>query len=501
MSTISRQNGRVADTDADDAATEFGRGIVDGSTHERGGPQIHAVVAALDALAPEAVLVHGSCPDVARDLDVLVRPDASVVLAAELARAGFEPHGDDWILFGGGRVASVSLTPAISWGLTPAALDDLFESATAIAGTRRLVRPAPHHDLLILSRRLAGHPGDIDQRHRARADDAVHRDPDAWSRAAASAAAWESARALDVLRTAMAEARPIRRRDALGVRVEASRRDGSSRAAAFFGAVLSLRPRPIARARARRCRGGVVALSGIDGSGKSTQSRMVAEGLWSLGYDTVIEWSRITFESSLRRIGRPVKALLGLFERRSPDPDPPGAIAPDPIAPDPDAPDPDAPLGVEPTNRARALRERSRVIGGLWAAVVATVNASTLRRNTRRHLRAGRIVIRDRYVLDSVVQLEWAYANGRDLRWQARIIRLLVPRPLATFFLDVGPESAHGRKPEEFDVDELRSHRETYLRHTESIGAKVLDGSRNQVEVFEDIMRETIDRLRERDPR
>ena len=151
----------------------------------------------------------------------------------------------------------------------------------------------------------------------------------------------------------------------------------------------------------------MVALSGVDGSGKSTQARLLAEALWALGHETVIEWSRITFESSLQRIARPVKALLRLGRREAMPAragtgraGTGGAGASDPHE---DASDPHE--GAADA-RARSLRQRSRLIGGVWAGIVATANARTLRKASRRHLRAGRIVVRDRYVLDSVVQLE-----------------------------------------------------------------------------------------------
>lgn len=466
--------------------------MVDESVHHRGGPLLRAVASRIGDHAPDPVLVHGSPPTIGRDLDLLVRADTMTSLTAALPRLGFELHGDDWILVEGLGAVAVSLTPADEWRLRPEVLDDLFASAIPLGEHPGLVRPAPHHDLLVLARRLAGHPGPLRDRHRARIEAATRSDPAAWERAASEAPAWDGARALEALRAAVVSDGRISRRVALAVRSEALRTDGTGRVAALLRAAVSLRPRPLARVRDRRRSGAVVALSGIDGSGKSTQARLVAEALWALGHETVVEWSRITFESSLERIARPVKAVLRI-----------GRTKGTPIEPAPtgSAPEP-GPNGDRDTDaRARSLRERSRLVGSVWAGIVATTNAWTLRRTTGRHLRAGRIVVRDRYVLDSVVQLEWAYANGRDLGWQAAIIRSLAPRPVAAFFLRVAPERAHGRKPEEFEIDELRRHSETYARHTEALGIEVVDGERAEPEVFAMVLRGTLSRLDARDRR
>jgi len=467
---------------------------VDESIRPRGGPALQAAVRLVDAHADARCLVHGSPPDVARDLDLLVRPETEATLGSALARAGFARHRADWILIEADAAAAVSLTPTSEWALDPAVVDDLFATARPLPGTTHLVRASPSHDLLVLARRLAVHPGVLHVRHRARIDEAVLELPDAWSRAAADAPAWGCQRALAVLAHACAHDGLVRRRDAFTARLEARRRTGTSGPWAALVSAASLVPRPIARVRARRARGAVVALSGIDGAGKSTQAQLVADALWAAGYDPVVEWSRITFEASLDRIARPVKALLSLRSRgsrrnRLPSDDSLGA------APAPSA-DPVVDPAADPaTGSARALRERSRLVGSLWAGIVAVVHAWSLRRAILRHLRAGRVVVRDRYLLDSVVQLEWVYADGRDLRWQTRLIRMLVPRPAAAFFLDIDPERAHGRKPEEFDVEQLRRHRETYARHTDALHVDVVDGSRPVPEVFQTLLRGTLARL------
>ena len=441
---------------------------------DRGGPVVRAAATWLDAHAAEPVLVHGSLPDRARDLDVLVRARAFDALSAALLRSDFEQLGPAWIRFDGCQPVLLDLEQATSWSLPDDEVEELFAAARPIDGYQLLFRPAPHHEILVLARRLTQHAGVLGARHRERLTAAADEDPAAWERARILAGAWGCRRSVEVLARAAVPDGRIRRAGALVSRIEERRRHGASPLGATVRAAGSF--------LARSPRGAVVALSGIDGAGKSTQAERLAAGLEQVGYQTVIEWARITTEPSLKAIALPIKLLLSLRARLSRRSGDTGARV------ETQKSDP----------RSRELRERSRLVGSVWAGIVAVVNARTLRRSTRKHVRAGLIVVRDRYVLDSLVQLEWNYAHGRDLGWQARLLQMIVPPPLASFLLDVPPERALARKPDDYDLDELRLHRETYLRHAKPHGAVVLDGARPTEEICGDVLRTTVRRLADR---
>jgi thymidylate kinase len=112
-----------------------------------------------------------------------------------------------------------------------------------------------------------------------------------------------------------------------------------------------------------------------------------------------------------------------------------------------------------------------------------------------REIRRGRIVISDRYVLDSLVQLHDRYGRVHGVGLQARLLRLLTPAPLAAYFLDVPGDEARRRKPEEFSVDELDAHRRAYLEEAGRLGVRVLDGRRPPDELAALIADEVSDRL------
>src|SRR5437868_2581021 len=105
----------------------------------------------VDESALDRVLVLGSLPPAGRDLDLLVREPDREALAARLEAAGFVRRGRDLALFEDCTAYAVELIPAEGW-LPAAELDDLFAQALPVDGCRKLVRPAPHHALLILER-------------------------------------------------------------------------------------------------------------------------------------------------------------------------------------------------------------------------------------------------------------------------------------------------------------------------------------------------------------
>jgi hypothetical protein len=204
--------------------------------------------------------------------------------------------------------------PASSWGLPPAELEALFAEARAVEGCAKLVSPAPHHVLLILAR-LTG-CGPLSEKRRARLEAAVAEDPGAWERARQAAPAWRLRRELAHLR------------------------DGGEKSHRI--------PRP------RRPK--VIALSGIDGSGKSSQAELLRGALERLGYDAAVEWSPYGQDAWLGYLAAPVKRLLRRTRRYA-------------------AAEPKE-TGLERTS-GTALREWSAAVNYLWSAVVTLAKGLT----------------------------------------------------------------------------------------------------------------------------
>lgn len=461
------------------ASAPPGRGT--GGAFDRGRTATAAVAARLDRLLPAPVLVVGSLPPDGRDLDLLVGgPDREGVEEA-LRGAGLEQRGDVWTGTAGSGLAgaAVELLRAEEWGLPGEELDRLRADARPVPGLTRLVRPAPHHALLILARQL-GLGGRLGVRRRRRVEWAVAEDPSAWARATELAGAWTTAASLAWLREAFAgdgdgsrAARLRSARERLGARRPAPRW------IVLRACRVVLRP--------PRAQLALVTLSGLDGAGKSTQAQLLVADLRLHGFDAVVLWNRIIYDSVLFTVTAPLRWVLrhvpGVASR----------LAADGGEPDGDQPATGRPVPVD-TRAARGIRQRIPGLNPLWITLVTLVHALPTRRRTLAQARRGRVVVRDRYLLDSVVHLQNHY-GARHVRVQLWLLRHLTPEPLVAFYLDLPAEDAYRRKPEEHSVAALARHRELYLGEASRSGARVVDARVTREELAEIIAGEVRDRL------
>ena len=105
-----------------------------------------------------------------------------------------------------------------------------------------------------------------------------------------------------------------------------------------------------------------------------------------------------------------------------------------------------------------------------------------------RWLDGGLVVVCDRYVASTVAYGE---AQGLDVDWLTRMQRLL-PAPDLTILLDIAPElaverKATGRDRYERDLSLLGRVRESYLRQAQHAGWVRVDGGRDKADVADRI--------------
>jgi len=396
------------------------------------------VAALVDRAAPGRVVVVGSLPPGARDLDLLVRPGEEATIAGALAGAGFVAHGGRFARFEQCSASEVELIPPHDLGVSATELDSLFVESVPLPGFDRLGAPAPHHRVLLGATQLLGRSGYLAPRHRERLARVLEEHPEAWARARDQAAGWKAERRLTRLARALAgEPPPLR-----------------ARAPALLRRVRgTLRPQ-------------VVALSGIDGSGKSLQARALAETLERLGLPAAVIWAPLANEAWLDRLARPVKRVLRLV---------PGLATPKAVA--------DPGRREVASNPGRVLRHRSRTLTLVWATIVAVANGWSLGRDVLRHAWAGRVVVADRYHLDSVVRLRFLYGEDRDFPLQRRLVTALSPTPRRAFFLDVDPATSLGRKDDGWSLEELAIQARVYREEHRRFGAERIDGESDSEEL------------------
>ncbi|RLE55940.1 MAG: dTMP kinase [Candidatus Methanomethylicota archaeon] len=186
------------------------------------------------------------------------------------------------------------------------------------------------------------------------------------------------------------------------------------------------------------CLMSLVALEGIDKSGKATQAKMLKEWLSTNGFPVEI----IAFPDYSTPIGREIKAFL--TEKIS--------------------------FNVE----VRQL---------LYAA-----NRWENKEKIEGMLKEGKIVIADRYIPSG---LAYGYANGLPLDWMLCLERGL-PEPDIVIVIDISPQTSIkrlscGKDRYEKDVTFLSKVRSSYLYLAKKFNWFIVEGERSALEIFEDI--------------
>ncbi len=189
---------------------------------------------------------------------------------------------------------------------------------------------------------------------------------------------------------------------------------------------------------------GIISFEGIEGSGKTTQARLLAEYLRDRGYD-VLE----TAEPGGTGIGEKIRRLL-----------------------------------LEPQNHMEPLAELLLYYSSRAQLVKEVIEPA---------IRRGTIVITDRFT-DSTAAYQ-GYARGIDLGIISTLNEIVVPgiRPFLTFLLDIDVEEGlrrnrHARKEDRFELETVEFHnrvRKGFLdiaaREPERV--KIIDASRPPGEV------------------
>jgi thymidylate kinase len=432
----------------------------------------------LDGALSGRVLVYGSLPPEGRDLDLLVRAGERPIVERCLRDAGFAQRQSEWARFAACTAELVELADPESWDLPPEELHSLFEQGRELDGLRNVVRPAPHHSLLILARRLAAGDGTLDEKRHARLRAACAEDPDAWRLAGERAAAWGAEAALEALEQAShaGAASPQ-----LFARVQRERRSRRRRGSPPRAAAAALRG--VLRKAARPRRGAIVALSGLDGAGKSSQAAALCQTLELLGFDAIVVRTRISWEDWLWRLVPPLKGVLrplahSVASIRSIARSPGSGKDSANLAPDDERPDP-----------VRAVREASPALTDMWTLVITLANAWSQWRLMHRQLLRGGIVVCDRYTLDSIVELRYSYGEERPFKPQRSALAKLYPTPVRSYFLDVSPATSLRRKGE-WGEQWLAEHRRLYLQECPRLGVTVIDGEQPQERICAQIARE-----------
>lgn len=437
-------------------------------------PWASATLELIDSVIQDRVLVYGSLPPDGGDLDILARPAELSAIREALVAEGFIPIRRVLVRFRPGYCEMVELTPADAWKLPPIELSAVFAEAAPIAGMRWLTRPSAYHALLIRARKAVRRQPSL-RKLRSRMDGMLADAPDVWRRAEIRAVAWKADYALRLLKVIYerdGHAPALLRLRAIIEQYGGSEAQGIHN---WLRLIRALLPRWLTP-RFRRTY--VVTFSGLDGSGKSTQARLLRDALRGMGQDVVVVWAGIGTNRSLRLMKAPIKRGMRLLphigpfkelaQRATPRPD----GKPNPLA--------------EPGALSRRHGVGFALATRIWMTVMALVNVYSLRKTLLRSFGRGRVVIFDRYTLDSAVRLQHWYGSSLSSRLVIWLIHHLNKRPLRAYFLEAPPRVVFDRKPE-WELRDLECRATLYDDEYARLGVRRLDGTRPVEDLFVEI--------------
>jgi dTMP kinase len=204
----------------------------------------------------------------------------------------------------------------------------------------------------------------------------------------------------------------------------------------------------------------LLVLTGMDGAGKTLQARRLVGYLEGRGVAAEYLWCRgrnllsLPFIVLGRRLHRAPKTHLDL-------------------------------RGDDDRRREAAYQRkkksllRSPLIRGAWTCAVLTERLIELSFRVRSARRRAEVVVCDRYLFDSLVDLatdlgEPAEVAARRLtRWYCR----LLPKPDTVALLDLDPETAFARKSDIPSVSYLAARRALYRRFAQAGGWTLIDAA------------------------
>jgi len=204
----------------------------------------------------------------------------------------------------------------------------------------------------------------------------------------------------------------------------------------------------------------LIVLMGLDGSGKTTQANLLASDLGARGIKAEVVWMR--GESYLTRpLLKVAKTIL-----RAPKAAKRGQT--------------DEPEAYERYVSGKRSVFKNRAARGLWRSLVIADFYITLRIAFSKIPSSTRVVLLDRYLYDSLIDIVSGYGGGEEVLKQllASKAARIFPRPDMVVLLDLEPAEAMRRKDDIPSLGYLEERYDLYHVVAREVGAVTVDASR-----------------------
>jgi dTMP kinase len=193
-------------------------------------------------------------------------------------------------------------------------------------------------------------------------------------------------------------------------------------------------------------RGAFICIEGLDGSGKTTQAKILVKNLRRKGFDAVY-----TTEPSVGKVGKLIRSFV--------------------------------------------LDRKERVPAALEALLFAADRVDHMENVIKPLLKQGRVVVCDRYVYST---LAYQGAAGLDLKWIELVNRFALKPDLA-LLVDVPSDVVVQRLKRKKTVMETKRNqekvREVYLKLATDKQLTLIDGDRHVRQVADDVLKAVLARL------
>jgi thymidylate kinase len=222
----------------------------------------------------------------------------------------------------------------------------------------------------------------------------------------------------------------------------------------------------------------LIVLMGLDGSGKTLQANLLAEWLASRGERAEVVWMRgeSYITAPLIRLG---KAFLGgpREKKRGEGISDPGAY--------------------EKYTESKRSMFKNPVLGSIWRSCTLIDHYISFRKALGRVPGDVTVVILDRYVYDSMIDIDSAFGSGgrETKRLLTSHLFRLFPRPEMVVLLEIPPEVGMKRKDDIPSLEYLESRYPVYHIIAERVGARTVDATKPVEQVQADIRKQIEDSL------